>query len=170
MSGEADSSFSKHFLQDRVSYQRHMAEEHSSGEHPFFCQICNVYLKCEAAFKSHNSKLHLERRAKMFYCRQCDETFSCKLRHTDHIATHRTWSDDDQGLQCKVCGKVFSKTQIMGYQKHLSTHDEEVDVVRMILNYIIVYSVLSLGRISRSMFFSQGFYRLKTCLHLLREM
>jgi hypothetical protein len=36
-----------------------MAEEHSSGNHPFFCHYCSVYLKCEAAYKSHNSKLHL---------------------------------------------------------------------------------------------------------------
>ena len=99
-------------MQDRVTYQRHMAEEHCSGDHPFYCQICSVYLKCEAAFKSHNSKLHLERRAKTYYCRQCDEIFSCKLRHFDHIATHRSWGDGEQGLQCKVCGKVFTKNQV----------------------------------------------------------
>ena len=112
-------------FQDRVSYQRHMAEEHSSGDHPFFCQKCSVYLKCEAAFKSHNSKLHLERRDKLFYCRECDETFGCKLKHSRHIVTHRTWSSDESGMQCKVCGKVFSKNQTLPFHKHLATHDDD---------------------------------------------
>jgi len=106
-----------------------MAEEHSSGAHPFYCNYCNVYLKCEAAFKSHNSKLHLERRSKSFYCRECDETFNCKLKHSRHIVTHRNWSGSETGLQCKVCGKVFSKNQILGFHKHMATHDDEVDEV-----------------------------------------
>lgn len=116
-------------FKDRVSHRKHMAEEHSTGQHPFFCQMCNVYLKCEAAFKSHNSKLHLERRSRLFYCRECDDTFVCKVKHADHIAIHRTWPEGETGMQCKVCGKIFPKNHSLIFHKHLATHDEEPDEI-----------------------------------------
>ena len=61
-------------------------QEHKIGDdNPFFCSLCNVLLKNESAFKSHHSKLHLERRNKTFYCRECDQIFHCKLKHQEHI-------------------------------------------------------------------------------------
>ena len=133
-------------FQDRKSHQAHMIEEHSdSVENPFYCQKCNVYLKVslsiilkmskirenifllqsESAFKSHNSKLHLERREKSYYCRECDETFSCLIKHSLHIVIHRTWTQEEMGMQCRICGKVFSRNQTLPFHRHLATHDTE---------------------------------------------
>ena len=98
-------------FKDRKSYQRHMTQEHENKtEHQYHCAKCDIYLKSESAFKSHNSKLHLERREKTYYCRECDETFSCLIKHSLHIVVHRTWVGEDMGMQCRVCGKVFSRS------------------------------------------------------------
>ena len=52
---------------------------------PHYCELCNVVLKSESAYKSHFSKLHLERRTRIFYCRECGEIFHCKHDHQEHI-------------------------------------------------------------------------------------
>ena len=111
---------------DRKSYQRHMSDEHQSlTDHQYHCQKCDVHLKSESAFKSHNSKLHLERREKTYYCRECDETFSCLIKHSLHIVVHRTWTEENMGMQCRICGKVFTRNQTLPFHRHLATHDSE---------------------------------------------
>ena len=91
--------------------------------------IIKIKISClfqsESAFKSHNSKLHLERREKSYYCRECDETFSCLVKHSLHIVIHRTWTQEEMGMQCRICGKVFSRTQTLPFHRHLATHDTE---------------------------------------------
>ena len=110
---------------DRVNQQKHFAEVHFTVDHPFHCKSCNIILKNESAFKSHNSKLHLERREKSYYCRECDETFACKLKHQRHILIHRPWNNDPKALQCKICGKVFTRNQGAAHHRHLETHDSD---------------------------------------------
>ena len=42
-------------FQDKKSHQRHMAEEHENKtEHQYHCAKCDIHLKSESAFKSHN--------------------------------------------------------------------------------------------------------------------
>ena len=86
-------------------------------------------LQSESAFKSHNSKLHLERREKSYYCRECDETFSCLIKHSLHIVIHRTWTQEEMGMQCRICGKVFTRNQTLPFHRHLATHDTEPETV-----------------------------------------
>ena len=31
------------------------------------------------------------------------------------------------GMQCRVCGKVFSRSQTLPFHRHLATHDADVD-------------------------------------------
>ena len=71
----------------------------------------------ESAFKSHNSKLHLERREKSYYCRECDDTFTCLVKHSLHIVVHRTWTQEEMGMQCRICGKVFSRNQTLPFHR-----------------------------------------------------
>jgi len=116
-------------FRDRAALLRHINAEHNAKRKSFYCVICDVFLKNEAAFKSHNSKLHLERSARAFYCRECDGSFSCLLLHQEHIKTHRL-SNEMEGvkcLQCPTCGKLFTQAQALLYQRHLATHDAELD-------------------------------------------
>ena len=81
---------------DKKAQIKHMADFHKN---PYYCSKCDVQLKSESSFKSHNSKLHLERREKTYYCRECDEIFACKVKQQKHIKTHRLWSGDNPGMQ-----------------------------------------------------------------------
>ena len=67
----------------------------------------------------------MERREKSYYCRECDETFSCLIKHSLHIVIHRTWTQEEMGMQCRICGKVFSRNQTLPFHRHLATHDTE---------------------------------------------
>ena len=69
----------KSFVSDKL-FRKHMYNDHKLDD-PFYCKICNIILKNESAYKSHHSKLHLERRTKIFYCRECEDIFQCKLEH-----------------------------------------------------------------------------------------
>ena len=60
-------------------------KEHSKLDDPHYCDLCHVVLKSESAYKSHYSKLHLERRTRVFYCRECGDIFKCKVDHQHHI-------------------------------------------------------------------------------------
>ena len=60
-------------------------KEHSKLDDPHYCDLCHVVLKSESAYKSHYSKLHLERRTRVFYCRECGDIFKCKVEHQRHI-------------------------------------------------------------------------------------
>ncbi len=82
---------------DRSSYAKHMDSQHKNKV--FYCEKCDAYLQSESAFKSHNSKLHLERRERAFYCRECDQIFKCKVLHSQHIVSHRLWSGEGPGFQ-----------------------------------------------------------------------
>ena len=73
----------KSFSNDNL-FRKHMYKEHRMDD-PHYCKICHIVLKSESAYKSHYSKLHLERRTKIFYCRECGDIFSCKLKHKEHI-------------------------------------------------------------------------------------
>lgn len=117
-------------FQNREARAKHMSTEHASGKDANYCQICQVQLKNESAFKSHNSKMHLERSNRMYYCRECDATFLCKILHQTHIKTHRLWSGEAPGLQCQVCGKVFMSKQLVQFQRHQETHDADTEQVR----------------------------------------
>ena len=75
----------------------------------FIYTFTYLNFQSESAFKSHNSKLHLERREKTYYCRECDETFTCLVKHSLHIVIHRTWTQEEMGMQCRICGKVFTR-------------------------------------------------------------
>ena len=81
---------------------RHMLSEHNSRQRAFHCAICDVLLKNESAFKSHNSKLHLQRSRRTYYCRVCDRIFGCRLEHRAHIKTHRDWAGEEPGLQVRL--------------------------------------------------------------------
>ena len=137
---------------DKKAQIKHMADFHKN---PFYCAKCDVQLKSESSFKSHNSKLHLERREKTYYCRECDETFSCWVKQQKHIKTHRLWSGQDPGmqvnfasklmtneyqgiqsnpfflLQCQNCGKVFTSSQVQAYNRHMATHEFETGDVSL---------------------------------------
>ena len=69
---------------DDILFRKHMYNKHKVDD-PHFCKLCNIVLKSESAYKSHYSKLHLERRTKIFYCRECGDIFYCKLEHQNHI-------------------------------------------------------------------------------------
>ena len=73
----------KKFTNDK-EFRKHLYNEHKVDD-PFYCKLCNIILKNESAYKSHHSKLHLERRTKIFYCRECEDIFKCKIDHQDHI-------------------------------------------------------------------------------------
>ena len=94
--------FSFSFSQDILAKEssRHDTKEDpgSGQQRAFHCDKCDVYLKNESAFKSHNSKLHLQRSERTFYCRVCDKIFGCRVEHRAHIRTHRIWKDEP-GLQ-----------------------------------------------------------------------
>ena len=60
-------------------------KEHNKLDNPHYCDLCHVVLKSESAYKSHYSKLHLERRTRVFYCRECGDIFTCKVEHQHHI-------------------------------------------------------------------------------------
>ena len=60
-------------------------KEHNKLDDPHYCDLCHVVLKSESAYKSHYSKLHLERRTRVFYCRECGDIFKCKVDHQRHI-------------------------------------------------------------------------------------
>ena len=66
-------------------------KEHNKLEDPHYCDLCHVVLKSESAYKSHYSKLHLERRNRVFYCRECGDIFSCKVEHQNHITWVVIW-------------------------------------------------------------------------------
>ncbi|XP_023342354.1 uncharacterized protein LOC111712076 isoform X3 [Eurytemora carolleeae] len=108
-------------FQDDREYRQHLHTSHSENEY-FFCDLCNVVLKNEAAYKSHHSKLHLERRKKVWYCRECGQVYQCKYEHQEHIREHRSSED---GFQCTACGKVFTSNNQHIYLKHMETHDED---------------------------------------------
>ena len=65
-------------------FRKHLYKEHKVGD-PHYCKLCNIVLKSESAYRSHYSKLHLERRTKIFYCRECGDIFNCKVDHQEHI-------------------------------------------------------------------------------------
>eukprot|EP00090_Calanus_glacialis_P017138 TRINITY_DN26793_c0_g1_i1.p1 TRINITY_DN26793_c0_g1~~TRINITY_DN26793_c0_g1_i1.p1 ORF type:complete len:894 (+),score=233.49 TRINITY_DN26793_c0_g1_i1:366-2684(+) len=113
----------KKFTNDR-QFRKHLYNEHKLDD-PFYCKLCNIILKNESAYKSHHSKLHLERRTKIFYCRECEDIFKCKIDHQEHIRNH--WDDmgDENGFQCTTCGKVFGSGNKTAYVKHLATHDDD---------------------------------------------
>ena len=67
-----------------IMFRKHMYNKHKVDD-PHFCKLCNIVLKSESAYKSHYSKLHLERRTKIFYCRECGDIFNCRLEHQEHI-------------------------------------------------------------------------------------
>ena len=71
----------------RIKTQKHKPfyKEHSKLDDPHYCDLCHVVLKSESAYKSHYSKLHLERRTRVFYCRECGDIFKCKVEHQHHI-------------------------------------------------------------------------------------
>ena len=73
----------KKFTNDKL-FRKHLYNEHKLDD-PFYCKLCNIILKNESAYKSHHSKLHLERRTKIFYCRECEDIFKCKIDHQEHI-------------------------------------------------------------------------------------
>ena len=67
-----------------ILFRKHLYNKHKVDD-PHFCKLCNIVLKSESAYKSHYSKLHLERRTKIFYCRECGDIFYCRLEHQEHI-------------------------------------------------------------------------------------
>ena len=71
----------------RIKNQKHKPfyKEHNKLDNPHYCDLCHVVLKSESAYKSHYSKLHLERRTRVFYCRECGNIFKCKVEHQHHI-------------------------------------------------------------------------------------
>ena len=71
----------------------------------------------------------MERREKTYYCRECDETFTCLVKHSLHIVVHRTWTQEEMGMQCRICGKVFTRNQTLPFHRHLATHDTEPETV-----------------------------------------
>ena len=73
------------------------------------------FFQSESAFKSHNSKLHLERREKTYYCRECDETFTCLVKHSLHIVVHRTWTQEGKKESNFTKFLVFIKDFINNY-------------------------------------------------------
>ncbi|XP_040577340.1 uncharacterized protein [Lepeophtheirus salmonis] len=111
-------------FKDSITMQKHMAEVHFTAHHPFHCKSCNYIFKNQSAFKSHNSRMHVSRIDKVYYCRECDDTFACKLKHARHILIHRPWNGDPDALQCKACGKVFTKHQTTSYNKHITYHNQ----------------------------------------------
>ena len=42
----------------------------------------------------------------------------------------RTWTDENMGMQCRICGKVFTRNQTLPFHRHLATHDSEPERVR----------------------------------------
>ena len=71
-------------FKDDILFRKHLYNKHKVDD-PHFCKLCNIVLKSESAYKSHYSKLHLERRTKIFYCRECGDIFYCRLEHQEHI-------------------------------------------------------------------------------------
>ena len=74
--------------------------------------ISIFFFQSESAFKSHNSKLHLERREKTYYCRECDETFTCLVKHSLHIVVHRTWTQEGKKESISRNFQSFKKMKI----------------------------------------------------------
>ena len=111
-------------FKDDILFRKHMYNTHKVDD-PHFCKLCNIVLKSESAYKSHYSKLHLERRTKILYCRECGDIFYCKLEHQEHIRSHWEEMKDSQGNQCQTCGKLFGSGNKSAYVKHLATHDDD---------------------------------------------
>ena len=83
---------------------KHKAETHdlpvkTEASNPAYCEICDVDFGLPSAFKGHTIRLHLERTINLYYCRECEATFECKVVHREHIKTHRNWSGSVPGLQ-----------------------------------------------------------------------
>merc|ERR1711971_1520225 len=47
------------------------------------------------------------------------------VKHSLHIVVHRTWTQEEMGMQCRICGKVFGRNQTLPFHRHLATHDTE---------------------------------------------
>ena len=45
----------------------------------------------------------------------------------------RTWVEENMGMQCRICGKVFTRNQTLPFHRHLATHDSEPETVCWIL-------------------------------------
>ena len=59
-----------------------------------------------------------------------------KGKHSLHIVVHRTWTQEEMGMQCRICGKVFSRNQTLPFHRHLATHDTEPETVHNI-QYVV---------------------------------
>ena len=44
----------------------------------------------------------------------------------------RTWVEENMGMQCRICGKVFTRNQTLPFHRHLATHDSEPETVSII--------------------------------------
>ena len=44
----------------------------------------------------------------------------------------RTWVGENMGMQCRICGKVFTRNQTLPFHRHLATHDSEPEKVNTI--------------------------------------
>ena len=87
-----ETSYKYHMANNKVEHARiknqknkPFYKEHNKLDNPHYCDLCHVVLKSESAYKSHYSKLHLERRTRVFYCRECGDIFKCKVEHQHHI-------------------------------------------------------------------------------------